>query len=107
MDLFFMKRNRIGYRLFFLFSFLLLLFTLLFSVFYIVHEIGHDCSGEDCPVCACIAQCENIVQQIGYALIVATGAFLVFCSLIDGRRLPERNTLVYLTPVGKKVRLDN
>ncbi len=44
---------------------LLMLFIMLFSVFYIAAESDHDCTGEDCPICACIGQCENTLHQIG------------------------------------------
>ena len=30
------------------------LFVMLASFFYIAKEENHNCTGEDCPVCACI-----------------------------------------------------
>lgn len=45
----------------------LLLVALLFSGFYIAFEADHDCTGEDCPICICIHQCETILNQLGYA----------------------------------------
>ncbi len=34
------------------------------SVGYIVHESAHVCSGEDCPVCACIRSIKNNLSQL-------------------------------------------
>lgn len=34
------------------------------SVGYIVHESVHVCSGEDCPVCACIRSVKNNLLQL-------------------------------------------
>ena len=31
--------------------------------FYVVTKTDHDCEGEDCPVCACIQACENVLRQ--------------------------------------------
>lgn len=43
-------------------SFVMLL-VMLFSIAFIAIESDHDCSGEDCAICACIDECEkNIVR---------------------------------------------
>ncbi len=44
---------------------LVLLTVVLFSAFYIAAEADHDCSGEDCLICACIRQCENTLRGVG------------------------------------------
>ena len=44
---------------------IMLLVIMLFSSFYIAVEADHDCTGEDCPICACIQQCENNLRGIG------------------------------------------
>ena len=36
-----------------------------FSLLFIAKEAHHDCTGEDCPVCACIHQAEQTLKQIG------------------------------------------
>ena len=43
----------------------LMLVFVLFSVFFIAHEAHHDCTGEDCPVCAAIRLCERILCCAG------------------------------------------
>ncbi|MCR5502783.1 MAG: hypothetical protein K6F53_07225 [Lachnospiraceae bacterium] len=52
---------------------MLLLLVVVFSAFYIASETHHDCEGDDCPICACIQQCENTLGQIacGTALLTA------------------------------------
>ncbi|MCR4946734.1 MAG: hypothetical protein K5929_07330 [Lachnospiraceae bacterium] len=44
---------------------ILMFFIMLLSAFFIAAEVGHDCTGEDCPVCACIRQCENTLRNMG------------------------------------------
>ena len=35
------------------------------SLFYIVKEENHHCTGEDCPVCACVHQAEQTLRNLG------------------------------------------
>ncbi len=39
--------------------------TALFSMLFIVKESGHDCTGKDCPVCACIHQAARTLKLLG------------------------------------------
>ena len=34
----------------------------IFTLFFVVLETCHDCSGKDCPVCACLIQCESLFR---------------------------------------------
>lgn len=43
----------------------MMLAAILCSAVYIATETGHDCSGEDCPICACLQICDNILNRIG------------------------------------------
>ncbi len=43
----------------------LMLVFVLFSAFYIAAEANHDCSDDDCPVCACVRMCENTLRGVG------------------------------------------
>ncbi|MBK6087878.1 hypothetical protein [Ruminococcus difficilis] len=82
------------------------LFVMAFSLFVVAAEAGHDCLGEDCPICELIAVCENNVR--GLSLI------LVFISLIVALAL-MRTFITYSrpfvfdtqTPVSLKVKLTN
>ncbi len=84
----------------------LMLFIMLFSSFFIAIEADHDCTGEDCPICACIAQCENTLHQIGDGITVQIAVIipvlfmliLAFLFTVD----VSQETLV-----SRKVRLNN
>ena len=55
----------------------LMLILLLVSAVYVIAEADHECAGEDCPVCACIRQCEN---NLGL-LRDGTARHTAFCAL--------------------------
>ena len=38
---------------------LLIAATVAVFLFFVIAEAGHDCSGDHCPICACVAQCEH------------------------------------------------
>lgn len=85
---------------------LLLLITVLFSAFFIAAEADHDCRGDDCPVCACVRQCENTIHQIGSGTAASVSVILpIFFFLI----LSVRFTADFLrgTPVSRKIRMNN
>jgi len=62
-------------------SLFLVAFVLL-SCAFIAMEAGHDCEGEDCPVCACIVQCENVLRQMGGAFIAACFAVFLISQIL-------------------------
>ena len=84
----------------------MLLFIMLFSSFFIAAHADHDCTGEDCPVCAFIQQCENNIRGAGggitYISVVILPVFLSFL-LISADIL----SFQWGTPVSTKVRLNN
>lgn len=56
--------------------------TAFFSVLFIVKEADHDCTGENCPVCACIHQAEQTLKQLGTGdtgstFIIARSSFVI------------------------------
>ena len=53
-----------------------LLFLVLFAVFFEAFETEHDCSGEDCPVCAFLIQCENMIRTAGSCVPAAVCLYL-------------------------------
>ncbi len=84
----------------------LMLFIMLFSAFYIVAEADHDCTGEDCPICDCIQQCENTLHQIGdgiasKAAVIIPIVFLLVSIFLFAALFPKE------TLVSRKVRLNN
>ena len=45
-----------------------LIALLALSSAFILRELGHDCAGEDCPVCAILAQLHRLRRGLGAAL---------------------------------------
>ena len=84
----------------------LVFFIMLFSASFIAIEADHDCTGEDCPICACIAQCENTLHKIGDGAAVQAAVIVpVFFMLILAFLFADNFTQE--TPVSRKVRLNN
>ena len=84
----------------------ILLVIMLFSTFYIVAETDHVCTGEDCPICACIAQCENILHQLsdgttGQLAVIFPIIFMLVAAFLLASDFAQE------TPVSRKVRLNN
>lgn len=84
----------------------MMLVVVLFSVFFIAAHADHDCSGEDCPVCACIHQCESMLKGIddgmaaGFWVIIPAIVFLSFISVAEC-------SFAYDTLVSKKIRMND
>ena len=85
---------------------LMMLVLVLFSSFYIAAEADHDCCGEDCPICACIHQCENTLRGIGDGAAVRSAAvapvILILFAAAFVIATASQDTLV-----SRKVRLNN
>ena len=82
------------------------LFVSIFSLFYIAREEIHDCSGEDCPICACIHQAEQNLKNLGTGVVISSSLDLFFQT--DSIRIPF--VLVFVpctTLVAQKVRLND
>ena len=63
---------------------LALLFVLLSSACYIALESGHDCIGDDCPVCCRIGFCKLVLKTVGRAAVTGVAvasAGAVVCAL--------------------------
>ncbi len=85
---------------------ILLLFAMLFSELFIICKSGHDCSEDECPICAEIAICETFLRQIVLiaVTIVLFGAALL-CVLRGISSI--RNQAHISTPVSLKVKLSD
>ena len=70
----------------------MVVFAVLFSAVFIAMEADHDCSGENCPVCACLQLCEQFLHRTlgmaagapvlaASALLLSAGAAGVFSGL--------------------------
>ena len=85
---------------------MMLLVMLLSSFFIAAHADHHDCTGEDCPICACIQQCENNIRGIGSSITVVSAVVL---PVFIGLQLTFSGILSFQwnTPVSTKVRMNN
>ncbi|MCR5481219.1 MAG: hypothetical protein K6F52_00270 [Clostridia bacterium] len=84
----------------------LVVVIMLFSVLYIASEADHDCMGENCPICANLAQFENIIHQAGddISLQAAAGTVIIIGFVPAIILFSEFHTD---TPVSRKVRLND
>lgn len=84
----------------------MMLVVVLVSASYVAVEAVHDCTGEECPICACINQCENTLRQVGGGVeLQIDSVFSVFFILIMA--VPASVSLTAETPVSRKIRLNN
>ncbi len=83
-----------------------ILTAMLLSAFFITAHADHDCSGEDCPICACIQQCASLLRSFyggmpgGVALYIPLLMALIVVSLSEAPFVDD-------TLVSNKVRLNN
>ena len=82
-------------------------FAVLLSAACVIHEAGHDCTGEDCPICRVIAANGAIFRLSGLALLL-----LFFLRVLrEAGRFQRRGGRAFFvsprTPVGWKTRLNN
>ena len=85
---------------------LLLMLSLFFSVFFIAVEADHDCTGEDCPICCQIQNCENLLKNMATvpaAVYLATGILFALYLCASYVNAP----IYHITLVSLKVKLSN
>ena len=85
---------------------LLMLAVMLLSAFFIAADADHDCTGEDCPICECIEQCEHLFVHAADGTAERVSALLpvvmiLFCAVLFAAAVPQQ------TLVSGKVRLNN
>ncbi len=83
-----------------------MLLAMAFSSFFIALHADHDCMGEDCPICACIQQCEKTMRGTGSDMIAISAVIApVFITLLTMSF--NVSSFQWDTPVSIKVRLNN
>ena len=102
----FIIRRQLKSRIAVFLSSLLLLVTMLSAVLLIAAEAEHDCTGDDCPICACIRQCETCLSVLsggctGAFSFIAFGTFVIFIAKA------AKDTFKSTTLVTQKVRLND
>jgi hypothetical protein len=84
---------------------MMVVFIVFLSAFCLGLDAGHDCSGEDCPICDFMRQCENTLRQIGGGCVVILAMALV--SLVFCLQRPLFSVFLSKgTPVSLKVRMN-
>ena len=85
---------------------ILFLFVTFASLFYIAKEENHNCTGEDCPICANVHQAEQTLRNLGTGMIAVAAVNPVYTGLmllIIGPCL----LVTSMSLVSKKVRLND
>ena len=85
---------------------ILVAFVTFSSLFYVVEEQQHSCTGEDCPICACLQQAEQTLRTLGSGTAVPAMCGFVLLKVMQSVR---KTTVCVLdnSPVSRKVRLNN
>lgn len=80
--------------------------TALFSALFIAKEAGHDCTGEDCPVCTYIHQAEQTLKRLGTGGTEKTAVSPYFY-FVTAAVLVTVPFFPCVSLISRKVRLDN
>lgn len=81
---------------------------LLFSYFFVLTHLEHECTGEDCHVCAGIGACITALHVLSEA--AGIGAVSIFAYISFKKLISNYYTGFFLIPVSLvdlKIRLDN
>jgi len=89
-----------------IFLIFVVILLLLVSTYFTAYEADHDCTDEDCPVCALIQMSENSLRQLGSGAPAAAAASSLFV-LILVMQICTGNSITLPTLVSRKVRLNN
>ncbi len=100
-----MRKSKMNRTLAGIMAFMILL-VMLFSALFIISHTEHDCTGEDCPVCACLHQCENILYGAGDGSQLTASGIIPLAHII-GFILVSYCIVISDTPVSAKVRMNN
>ena len=85
---------------------ILMLSVMLLSAFYVTSEANHECSGENCPICAHIDQCESMLRSVGEGAAVL--GLLAFLAVISSDASPVSCGVAALsTSITSKVRMND
>ena len=83
-----------------------LIFVTFASLFYVAREEDHNCTGKDCPICACMHQAEQALKTLGDGFaeaVVSLAVLIMAISLIAG----DFSNLVWKSLITQKVQMNN
>lgn len=78
-----------------------------FSVFFAAAEAGHDCSGDDCPICFVIQVAAQNVKHLSLALCAAGVSLARHCFALKLSFKNSYQTFFNNSLISLKTRLDN
>ena len=84
----------------------IMIFISVASLFYIFSETKHECSGENCPVCACIHQAQQALRNLSSGAAAGQLMTAVFISLFAAFAV-HFFVISCDSPVKRRVRLNN
>ena len=83
-----------------------LLFLLIGSCWILAEEACHECTGEDCEVCAFLEECRANIRRAGNALTGFFACLFLFFSFPEIIRTTAADVRTPRTLIAQKVRLD-
>lgn len=69
-------------------------------------ELNHECNGEDCPVCACIQQAQQMLKKLSTGTVVSQVAGLIVVVAVTSV-FTRSLFIIKNSPIRQKVRLNN
>ena len=83
-----------------------IIFVTLFSFIYGAEHVEHQCTGNDCPICATINQSMNTLKQLGLGVVfIAAAAITIFVATLQRK---DYNCFCSVSTLfSHKVRLNN
>ncbi len=76
------------------------------SLAFVAIESHHDCEGEACPICACLAECAKTVRGFFDSLPILTAVVVLMCATVSCSFAMSKE-LVFSTPILSKVRMND
>lgn len=83
------------------------LFVTLCSILFLAKAAKHDCTGEDCPICARISEAENTLKKLGGGKPPVSAAVPALLLCVFLAPVWGLCAVPYSTPVLQKVRMNN
>ena len=75
-----------------------LIFVTFASLFYVAREENHNCTGKDCPICACVHQAKQVLRNLGTTPVIF---------IAETVALPGLWIILSISLVHQKVRLND
>ncbi len=85
---------------------LMMLVVMLLSCTFVAAHTHHECSGHDCPVCACIHRCESMMRGFDDNTAGSANLFIPFLFVFTVI-FAQVNPVADNTLISDKVRLNN